>query len=107
VAYGVSIGLLIVAAFIAVICGISLIGVLWELAAGHPNAGSDPAGFGIGLGYTVLGTLAGIVFAGIALLAYRPIWPWAVAGLAVHASIFVANIIADRWNQRLVKKNAP
>ena len=101
----VSIGLLIIAALIALICGSSLLAVLSELAAGHRNAGSDPAGFGMGVGYTFFGTLVGMALAGIALLVHRPIWPWAVSVLAVHASIFVLNLIADKWNDRLVNKD--
>jgi hypothetical protein len=86
------------------LAGFLVIGVvwtLWELGAGHIYAGSDPAGFGMALGWTLLGALAGIGCAGIGLLVYRPAWVWSVSALVLHTCVLVANQIAHAWNCRL------
>jgi hypothetical protein len=97
----VSTVLLVISSALAVLFSISVVATLRSLRAGHVDAGDDPAGFGIGRGYTFLAALAGMACAAIALLAYEPARLWSVSALVAHASVLVMNRIAGVWNSRL------
>lgn len=99
-----SIILIVVSLSLAIFPVIGIVITLSELRAGHLYAGSDPAGFGMGLGYILIASLGGMACAVLAILAEKDFHAWGIGALAVHAVIFLLTLIASEWNVRLEAK---